>query len=457
MVLKYCVFLFLCIVLAKGKAGFGQGRQNWGFVPINEKSHMFWWLYYTSSTGEYIQKPLVIWLQGGPGGSSTGIGNFLEIGPLNVDLEEREADWTKHVNVLFVDNPVGTGFSYVSDSDIDYFAKNNSVIAQDFLIFLKRFFHENPEFQYTPTYIFGQSYGGKMATDIGLLLYQESKLGNILCNLKGIALGGPWISPIDSISYWHSYLYNLGFIDYEGSEQLKNMTDFIRGVLSTGDYTKATLYNRVVQYTVNLLTTVDFHNIMTKQVKQSSVLLNSSWLPIPIDIESVGDSMPDDFFQNFDNIKKYKGIKSSKPENLYRLMNGPVRDALNITTEHRWGDQRRLVHSALYLDNMKPVTDVVERLLNETDLEISVCNGQLDLIVNTPGTLKWVNSLKWNNKNQWTLADRTPIILENVYEGYQKRYGKLNFYWVHRAGHMVPTGNPQTMLYILKQIIGIDD
>ena len=34
-------------------------------------------------------------LQGGPGGSSTGFGNFMEIGPLDVDLKPRDTNWVR--------------------------------------------------------------------------------------------------------------------------------------------------------------------------------------------------------------------------------------------------------------------------------------------------------------------------------------------------------------------------
>ena len=56
--------------------------------------------------------PLVIWLQGGPGGSSL-FGLFAENGPFNVDknmnLVYRNFSWTDSLNVLYFDNPVGTG------------------------------------------------------------------------------------------------------------------------------------------------------------------------------------------------------------------------------------------------------------------------------------------------------------------------------------------------------------
>ena len=58
---------------------------------------MFWWLYYTTANvSSFYEKPLVIWIQGGPGQSSTGYGNFKEIGPLNKNLEPRKNNWVRY-------------------------------------------------------------------------------------------------------------------------------------------------------------------------------------------------------------------------------------------------------------------------------------------------------------------------------------------------------------------------
>ena len=56
---------------------------------------MFWWLYYTTdeSVKYFTEKPLIIWLQGGPGSSSTGYGNFEEIGPYDADINSRNHTW----------------------------------------------------------------------------------------------------------------------------------------------------------------------------------------------------------------------------------------------------------------------------------------------------------------------------------------------------------------------------
>ena len=84
-------------------------------------------------------------MQGGPGGSSTGFGNFGEIGPYDVDLNPRNTTWVQVANVLFVDNPVGTGYSYV-DNDSAY-TMNVDQIAQDLLTLFSAFLKANTVFQ----------------------------------------------------------------------------------------------------------------------------------------------------------------------------------------------------------------------------------------------------------------------------------------------------------------------
>uniref|UniRef100_A0A8C9IWC3 Serine carboxypeptidase 1 n=1 Tax=Piliocolobus tephrosceles TaxID=591936 RepID=A0A8C9IWC3_9PRIM len=61
-----------------------EGKEVWDYVTVRKDAYMFWWLYYaTNSCKNFSELPLVMWLQGGPGGSSTGFGNFEEIGPFS--------------------------------------------------------------------------------------------------------------------------------------------------------------------------------------------------------------------------------------------------------------------------------------------------------------------------------------------------------------------------------------
>lgn len=153
---------------------------------------------------EFTDRPLIIWLQGGPGGSSTLYGNFQIFGPLDMELNEREETWINNYNVLFVDNPVGTGFSYVEDES--FLATNNTQVARDLVELMRGFYEALPEFKIVPLHIFGQSYGPKMGIEFAYELSKEIELGTIESNLTSVGLGNAFISPIDSLLSWSAFL-----------------------------------------------------------------------------------------------------------------------------------------------------------------------------------------------------------------------------------------------------------
>jgi len=76
-----------------GRQGFGPGEQEYGYVEVRPGAHMFYWMFYTTAQEDWTQRPLVMWLQGGPGASSTSYGNFNEIGPWDGNRKERNSTW----------------------------------------------------------------------------------------------------------------------------------------------------------------------------------------------------------------------------------------------------------------------------------------------------------------------------------------------------------------------------
>ena len=76
-------------------------------------------------------------------------------------------------NILFIDSPVGAGYSY-TDSDHS-FAKTNAQIGADLLNCIRRFLKKNPKFETVPTFIVGESYGGKMAAEFARVWYKACK------------------------------------------------------------------------------------------------------------------------------------------------------------------------------------------------------------------------------------------------------------------------------------------
>ncbi|KAI7734314.1 hypothetical protein M8C21_006595, partial [Ambrosia artemisiifolia] len=121
--------------------GTSDGSEEWGYIEVRPRAHIFWWLYKSPNRVEDPSKPwpTILWLQGGPGASGVGFGNFGEIGPLDVDLKPRNSTWLQKANLLFVDSPVGTGFSYAEDDKL--FVKTDEEAAIDLTTLLKAIYN----------------------------------------------------------------------------------------------------------------------------------------------------------------------------------------------------------------------------------------------------------------------------------------------------------------------------
>jgi serine carboxypeptidase 1 len=105
----YLVILCLIVSCTNGETKHvrkinSDGSEAWGYVEVRPKAHMFWWHYKSPYRVENPSKPwpIILWLQGGPGASGVGIGNFQEVGPLDTFLKPRNSTWLKKADLLFV-------------------------------------------------------------------------------------------------------------------------------------------------------------------------------------------------------------------------------------------------------------------------------------------------------------------------------------------------------------------
>ena len=193
------------------RGGTEDGSEEWGYIPVRPEASMFYWFYRTTHPDGCLNRPIVLWLQGGPGYSGSGIGNFLEFGPLNENLEPRNSTWLQVASLLFLDNPVRVGFSYCNDLGTQ--TTNIEEISDDLMKVLKTFMEEHPDFKESPFYIFGQSYGGKMASALTYYLQKAITGGEIKCNLRGLGIGNGWVSPTDIMLSWPDMAYQMSLLD----------------------------------------------------------------------------------------------------------------------------------------------------------------------------------------------------------------------------------------------------
>ncbi|CAD6211429.1 unnamed protein product [Miscanthus lutarioriparius] len=134
------------------------------------------------------------------GASGVGLGNFLEMGPLDVDLKPRNSTWLQKADLIFVDNPVGTGYSYVEDDSL--FVTSDWQQAADMTTVVRALVKEVPTLATSPLFLVAESYGGKYAATLGASVARAVRAGELNITLGGVALGDSWISPEDfTLSY----------------------------------------------------------------------------------------------------------------------------------------------------------------------------------------------------------------------------------------------------------------
>ncbi|KAJ3314349.1 Cell death protease, partial [Blyttiomyces sp. JEL0837] len=161
-----------------------------GYIPFaNSKTTqnaIFFWYFKSMNT---TSNKLTIWLNGGPGCSSL-LGSFIENGPVKIldngTLAPNEYSWHKQANVLYVEQPVNTGFSFSNGEP----TRDESELNSDFYLFLDGFMKTFPEAQDMDLYITGESYAGVYIPYIALKLLEIGKFSNGKpVNLKGLGIG----------------------------------------------------------------------------------------------------------------------------------------------------------------------------------------------------------------------------------------------------------------------------
>ncbi|KAF9023976.1 alpha/beta-hydrolase [Hymenopellis radicata] len=86
-----------------------------GYINLDDNSDDAFWFWFFEARSDPDDKPLTIWLNGGPGCSSM-IGLFQEHGPCTVNEDEKTTtynpySWNNYTNMLYIDQPFGAGFS----------------------------------------------------------------------------------------------------------------------------------------------------------------------------------------------------------------------------------------------------------------------------------------------------------------------------------------------------------
>uniref|UniRef100_A0A2N9HL16 Carboxypeptidase n=1 Tax=Fagus sylvatica TaxID=28930 RepID=A0A2N9HL16_FAGSY len=173
-------------------------NQYAGYITVDPEAGRALFYYFVESPQNSSTKPLVLWLNGGPGCSSLGYGAMEELGPFRVKsdgktLFRNDYAWNTVANVIFLESPAGVGFSY-SNTSSDYSKSGDKRTAADSYTFLVNWLERFPEYKNRDFFITGESYAGHYVPQLSYTILSKNKNKNqTVINFKGIAIGNAWI------------------------------------------------------------------------------------------------------------------------------------------------------------------------------------------------------------------------------------------------------------------------
>ncbi|KAL3755107.1 hypothetical protein ACJRO7_002213 [Eucalyptus globulus] len=149
-----------------------------GYINVDEKQQRALFYYFAEAKADLASKPLVLWLNGGPGCSSTGVDAFCEHGPFKPSgdvLLKNDYRWNNKANMLYLESPAGVDFSY---------SVNTS-------------YYNSVDDKMTGCYV----------PQLAMLIVQSK-----LFNLKGIAIGNPLLEFSTDFNSREEFLWSHGLV-----------------------------------------------------------------------------------------------------------------------------------------------------------------------------------------------------------------------------------------------------
>ncbi|KAG5210383.1 hypothetical protein JEQ12_015577 [Ovis aries] len=391
-----------------------------GYITVNKtyNSNIFFWFFPAKVEPE--NAPVVLWLQGGPGGSSM-FGLFVEHGPYivskNMTLFARDFPWTTTFSMLYVDNPVGTGFSFTDH--VHGYAIDEDDVAQNLYSALIQFFELFSDYRDNDFYVTGESYAGKYVPAIAHYIHTLNPVTTMKINLKGIALGDAYSDPKSIIEGYPSFLFQIGLLDEQEKKYFQKQC-----------------------------------NDCVKFIHQEKWLQAFELLDRLLDGGLISEPS---YFQNVTGCSNYYNLLlCTEPEDqsyFGKFLSLPhVRQAIHVGNQ-TFSDGAK-VEKYLREDTVKSVKPWLTEIMN--NYKVLIYNGQLDVVVAASLTERSLMAMDWKGSQKYKKAEKKVWkILKSDLEvaGYVRQVDNFCQVIVRGGGHILPYDQPLRSFDMINRFI----
>ena len=431
-----------------------RGRLYSGYLDVSNVKKYHYMFNYAHE--DYESKPLVLWLNGGPGCSSLD-GWANEHGPMQLDengkFKLNEYSWNKVANMIYLESPGDVGFSYI-DSKMEYdLYIDDNVAAEDNLKALLDFFQKFPSMKNKDFYISGESYGGIYVPILAYKIIEYNKGVSVSqkINLKGILVGNgvaDW--NYDATTATYDFIFTHHLTSYE------KRLDYNKYCLmnNTFDEKKCEEILDFIDKNTNGINFYDYlrecktpQNLKGEISKNSKYYKYAPWffknrkttdekinLDLKDDESGVTPCFDDTNIENYFNREDVQKALHVTPKSTWYVCSGAVGERYNVLDEGSIWTYPTLIKEGI---------------------RILVYSGDTDIVVPYNGNQAWINDLKLEIEKPWRQW-RAFGDMNNV-AGYIVNYKGLTFCTIKGTGHMTPMWKPKESFYMFQKFINEEE
>ncbi|XP_061347069.1 serine carboxypeptidase-like 27 isoform X3 [Gastrolobium bilobum] len=393
-----------------------------GYVTVNEESgrSLFYWLTEAPVSRGPESRPLVLWLNGGPGCSSIAYGASEEMGPFHIRPDGKSLylnpyAWNNLANILFLESPAGVGFSY-SNKTTELYTFGDKRTAEDAYTFLVNWFERFPQYKHREFYIAGESYAGHYVPQLAQIVYRKNKgIENPVINFKGVMVGNAvtddYHDYVGTFEYWWTH----GLVSDSTYRMLRIACDFGSSQHPSVQCMQALKVAVVEQGNI------DPYSIYTQPCKSTASLRRGLRAYDPC-------------------TERYSDLYFNRPE---------VQKALhaNVTgISYPWKTCSDIVGN-YWTDSPLSMLPIYRELINAS-LQIWLYSGDTDAVVPVTATRYSIDALKLPTIINWY-----PWYDNGKVGGWSQVYKGLTFVTVRGAGHEVPLHRPRQAFILFRSFL----
>ncbi|CAI9115875.1 OLC1v1016886C1 [Oldenlandia corymbosa var. corymbosa] len=424
------------------------------YISVGESDEVQLFYYFVKSESNAQVDPLILWMTGGPGCSSLTALAF-EFGPLHFEKVDNTSSlprlilnpnsWTQMASFIFLDTPVGTGFSYTNNPDA---RKSDTMLAcNEAHEFFRKFLFDHPEFISNPVYVGGDSFSGLIVPIVAELIAEGIEKGiEPPIDLKGYILGNPVTIPTDN-DYEVPYAHGVGLISNELYEVCTHLN-------CEGNYQDIDPRNVPCLDDMNTFNQASNDFYLLSNLEHGNFLepLCTFYAPKPRNL--ISDGSLDEKFLELKRRQRF--LASMCRSDGYKLAyswtnNDIVREVLQVP-KGSVGNWQRCNYFGVSLTTT--VRDCVpyHANLSRKGYRSLIYSGDHDLIVPHIATQAWIKSLNYSIVDDWR-----QWLVEGQVAGYTRTYAnRMTFATVKGGGHTAPEYRPTECKAMVKRWLSHD-